>query len=738
METTKQLVNVRVIKQLPLGLSIETENGQRGIVRIREISWDTDIRNNWKKMFPTGWIGTAVPIEARTNQFQEFSLRLTEHDPWDYLISEKMLGATHEGVVTGVVPYGAFIELEAGLTGLLHQSGLPRWANKDPLDLFWPGDKVRVVIESIDHERRRIGLELSSLVKPPATQAKEHSQTSKKKYGNGNGIVEPDRFLHLSKMKQYILVVEDDSEQASMVATWLRRVGQRVDIVNSAEAALELLEKSQPDLTLVDVILPGMNGIELSGIILERWPGVRVVCATDWARADEMTDALDSLQARGAELLIKPLQPDDLIGIIKKENTETPPDIGEKVETTKNSSALPDSPGFRLDDSIRTLLQQCRKHLGFEQAVLFTLDPAHRTASIVESSAELNLDKKAVSSLIYSPVRDVAEDKEIILMNEIQATDHKRFRYLLDLFPTITSCIGVPVPVQMPFDYALFAIDRHSRKIGPEQQMYAEAIALAIGAQLEQDNFQEQAKLIQRTALIGQLTRAMVHEINNLIGPLSARLENLSTSLNFLEKKKEGPDLHAARTQLIQSELVEIQKNVKKIVNTTRMFGRITAKSRNEILRIDEIIDETITLLRDTSDRLHVTMMFTPPKSLVVLRTQAAALEQVLLNVMLNAIQQIAELGGEMSGWVEVRLDAEQGKNKSDFRILIEDNGPGIHASLWETIFEPGYTTRQDGSGIGLYVSRNLVEEIGGRLFVAESYILGGTTFTLELPRHIL
>jgi len=67
-------------------------------------------------------------------------------------------------------------------------------------------------------------------------------------------------------------------------------------------------------------------------------------------------------------------------------------------------------------------------------------------------------------------------------------------------------------------------------------------------------------------------------------------------------------------------------------------------------------------------------------------------------------------------------------------RITIQDNGPGIHVSLWEKVFEVGFTTRADGSGIGLYISRNLMTDIGGKILVSSSYILGGTSFVLEFP----
>ncbi len=127
-------------------------------------------------------------------------------------------------------------------------------------------------------------------------------------------------------------------------------------------------------------------------------------------------------------------------------------------------------------------------------------------------------------------------------------------------------------------------------------------------------------------------------------------------------------------------------------------------------------------------------VVFNPPQQMLIIRSQAAAFEQVLLNILLNAVQQIAETRPAGSGWVQVRIDEPINPLETGFfRILVEDNGPGIHARLWDKVFEAGYTTRQDGSGIGLYISRNLIQEMGGRIYITESCILGGTTFAIEI-----
>lgn len=728
-------VRVKVLKHLPLGLLVETENHQQGIVRVREISWDEDKRQNWRGLHPPGWSGWAVRTSEKPGQNPEYSLRLAENDPWDEFSESVDKNRVYEGTVTGVVSYGAFIELASGLTGLLHQSQFPAWVNAPPIDLFWPGDRVRVIIREIHCEARRISLGLPP-PSPPPGEGEIPAKAARGLGENGEYVAMLDEFLHSGATKQRILLVEDEPEQRIAVKKWLTHVGQRVDAVENAEKALALLKIAAPDLALIDVGLPDMSGTDLASHILEQWPGARVVIATDWARQENLAGVLDDLRSRGVELYPKPLLPEDLIAMLKREANPAASGAAVSKENPRPGIALADLPGARSKNTIHALLRQARRQLGFEQAILFEFDPVHRATSILDRSGKALLETSVLPSLVYSPTRDVAEDGETVVVPEIGAQDRDRLRYLLELHPGLESCLGVPVWTSAQSSYALFLLGERPRPISKEQRLYAEAIAQSIAALLEQRHFNEKAIIIQRTALIGHLTRAMTHEINNLVGPLAARLDNLQTNLAKLEKN--SAQAEERRNILVNGTLNETRQIIQRIINTTRMFGRIVSKGKHEILRIDEIIRETILLLRDTSDRAHVQVVFNPPEHIFIIRSQAAAFEQVLLNIMLNAIQQIAESRPSMGGWVQVRIDEQEGPAEAGFfRILVEDNGPGIHARLWDKVFEAGYTTRQDGSGIGLYISRNLVEEMGGRVYVKESCILGGATFALEIPSQL-
>jgi signal transduction histidine kinase/predicted RNA-binding protein with RPS1 domain len=725
-------IRVKIAKHLPLGLAVELDEDSHGIIRVREISWDQEKRLNWKQHYPVGSEAWAIPIQMEDGHPSELSLRLVENDPWEDISSYFRKHKTYEGIVTGVVGYGAFVELMPGVTGLLHQSKFPSWVQKTPVDLFWPGDRVRVVVEEIDIRKRRMGLGLQADIKPAIKSKLGQAQSSKNTNSdNEHNQAEIDKFIRDKHNRYSILLVEDNREQSKLASNWLKGVGQKVNVVSHAEEALATASNLLPDIVFIDVDLPDMDGFALAKQLLDAHPHIQLVITTDYASADERIEELDSLLERGVEFLPKPLIPDDLLDFLKKNGrrNKTSPALKE-ISSEGNLFDV----GNSTTRSLRMLLQKGRVRLGFEAAILFRLDAAQRTVSIVESAAQSSLNSYAVPSLIYSPVRDIAEDEEIVSIEKCEKEDEARFQYLLDLFP-LQACIGVPVPVNLPQKYALLFLNSQTKEIYEDDLIFAEAVALVAGSYLEQNLFHEKSILIQRSALIGQLSRAMIHEINNMMGPLNSRLVLLKKKLdNF---KKGGTSVE--KTIAITNKIGEVQKPIQKIVTTMQMLGRIITKDKDEILRLDEIINETINLIRDIADRDHVTLSFTPPEKLLLIRSQAAALQQILLNLLLNAIQQITELRSQNDGLVQIIIETDvSSSNENLLRILIKDNGPGIHTSLWETVFELGYSTRQDGSGIGLYISKSLAEEkLGGQLFVQESYILGGTTVALEIPHHI-
>ena len=741
--STRTPLPCKILRQLPYGLLIELENGERGLVREREIAWDAAERRRWRQQLTPGTPAQVVPLlaapggVAAERQLPEFSLRQAQYDPWQTAPARFQNEPVTLGEVTGAMPYGVFIEIAPGLTGLLHASELPEELQRHPEEAFWPGDHVRVSVEHIDPKRQRIELKLAvqrldtgglraASLQPPAPQAALAPENQPEPPDNRSPEPVAPR-AQTSQPPQSILIVEDQEPQAAALKTWFEKSGHPIFLAANAAEGLAQYESYLPDLAIIDLGLPDATGIAVVEQVLARWPEARCVIVSDWARALDMDAELEPLRGRGVGLLIKPLRAEDLTELVSGGRTPTAP-----AAAITSQPAVPARPA-QANPQLHAILEDCRKQLGFDLAVLFCLDPARRTVELVQRSGA-GLNRTALAALVYSPVRDIAEDGKQVVLERLEDRDLPRFRHLLELY-SLQACLGVPATTSTARRYALLLLHSAPHRIPPDALAYARAAALTLGAALERQAVQEQAIQLQRFTLLGQVSGMLVHEMNNRIATLTSSVSNLDEVLKRLRQAADsGQPLEKSLDRASQY-MATLGQSVSELVHTTHLARTLTDRPGSGGYRVEELVGNAVTVLQNEARKAGVRLVWRPPNSVAMVRGQGLALEQALINVLLNAVQQTGALHNERGGWVQAHLETLAGKNGEPLvRILVQDNGPGIHHRLWEQIFEIGFTTRTEGGGLGLYIARSLLEAIGGRLYVAESAILGGSSFALELP----
>lgn len=734
-----ETVSVQVERLLPFGLLVRLADGREGLIRAREISWELRQRQRWRERFRPGETLRAVLLDEGLDQRIELSLRLTENDPWASLAARYQLGQRIDGVVTGVQPYGAFVELEPGITGLLHVTRLPLWAQSEQLhELLWVGDRVRVAVERIDLGHRRLGLSLvralarrwevawAQLLRQPGPHAVA---------ARDDAPAEPPAPDEREPLWR-IVVIEDDRAYRDALVRWLERLGHQVRSAATAEDGLMLVEAEQPDLLLSDWGLPTMSGAEGALRVRRRWPGVRCALMTDWTRTSESLDELAEVRDQNIPVLLKPLRPDDLTGLLHEHAPPPEPALvapalsPEAVEPTILDMLREPQPAH---SQLRGLLERLRRRAGASKAVLFALDVVRRQVAIVAEAGSAPLNLGALADLIYSPVRDVAEDGRSFHLGSAHEGE-PRVRYLLPLLP-FRACLGLPLPVELPERYALFVFHAREREGGPHVDDYHAATAIALAALLERENFRSHALDTQRLALLGQLSRALVHEVNHRLSPVNFVLSEIAQLVENLDEPRRGPQQLEQNLRHLREAVGDLALGVDRLTETAQMFGRVMVQSREQGVQLALALHETVELTRDMADRSRVRVGLELAPELPALVVPAVPVQQMLLNMVVNAVQQIARAAPAQGGHIMLRAAPAEVEGKPVARIVIEDDGPGIHRQLWERVFELGFTTRREGgSGLGLYITRSLASALGARVYIAESLMLWGTTFVVELP----
>jgi signal transduction histidine kinase/DNA-binding LytR/AlgR family response regulator len=607
-------------------------------------------------------------------------------------------------------------------------------------NVFWPGDSVKVAIDSIDRKRRRIALSMHLLEKyrwnGATNQASAIAEITAQE-SPPNRLTNTAIQQLLGTPQKSILVVEDEEDQRLSLANWLRCVGQRVVYAaEKAEEALTFLETQPADLVLMDIGLPGMDGIAAARQIRTQWPEVRCVLMTDWGRAERRDRDLAPLREEGVALLIKPLLPHDLAEML--------------LEKPGRSQALSSSPTrITLEQSVFTAPKAEQSELAAillrtisaaqaDKAVLFEMDQDQSQIKIFEHKGTIPLNSAAWPELIHSPIRNVAEEQNIFTANHVQQETGGRLRHVLPLLD-FSACCGVPVPAHLRKRYALFLFFSRPLALIPNALIAsAEGSAARIASWLERQQLIKQTADLQRTALLGQLSRTVIHEISGRISPLNLALRDLEEGCKRVEQcAATSPEEVIKETARTKQELQKLSKQTQSMALTMHSFGRMARSGTEELIRLDEIAHEAIDLLRETAKASHVTLVLRPAPKLYFTRAMITYLQQVLVNVVQNAIQQIALIRPEDGGRVEIQMLQSKQEGKNILRLCIQDDGPGIHHRLWERIFEMDYTTRKDGSGLGLFIARSLIESQGGRVYVEASHILWGTTMAVELPYRI-
>jgi signal transduction histidine kinase/predicted RNA-binding protein with RPS1 domain len=730
-------MKARVLRLSVGGLIVSLPDGQEGLVRERELTWDAEERQNWTQLYRPGDSVRVVTLGKGRGDRLELSIRLAQADSWINIKERYRSGSLVRGVVTGIMPYGVFVELEAGITGLLHVSRFLHWAKKPPGDLFWPGDLVQVVIDGVDAEKHRVSLSMINLLDYRWSDT-EPSDRQYRFYSSEVQAVttssRPTLDMLLDRAPVSVLVVEDDINQQKSVAEWLRYTGQVAEVADSIEEAVQLITSVQPDIVLVDVGLPGTNGIEGVRYIKDEWPEVRCILMTDWSRAEQYAQELRHLRDLGISLLLKPLLPEDLLGAL----LEIPTNIltgPARISSTQSNLEQSRLRFERMEQSdLSKAVSDLVNAVRADKIVIFELDIDRRQLRVLEQKGAVNLRIESMPKLIHSPVRDVAEDGKIVIARNAREAASGRFLHLNPLLD-FEACLGVPVPARLQNRYALFLF--FAQPIGWLDVILTRAkdTAVAVGAWLERRQFVKQMADLQRIALLGQLGRALVHEISGRLTPINLALERLQASCDKVEEcATTSASQVVEEARQARKELQSLAQQTTALARTTRSFSRMTRQGQEEIVLLEDIIDEAIDILSDAAATARVKIVSQPAPRLFFTRAHVTFLQQVMVNILQNAIQQIHLIRPQQGGRIEIRLNQSVNDDKQMLQMRIEDDGPGIHRRLWERIFEMDFTTRLDGSGLGLYISRSLIESQGGRISVASSHVLWGTTFLVELP----
>jgi signal transduction histidine kinase len=219
--------------------------------------------------------------------------------------------------------------------------------------------------------------------------------------------------------------------------------------------------------------------------------------------------------------------------------------------------------------------------------------------------------------------------------------------------------------------------------------------------------------------LLARLLARLAHEIRNPLSSLDIHIQLLDEDLAHAEpliRQQLG-----GRLEIIRGELTRLENIVKR-------FLRLASPSALEVepVRLEDVVSHVCKLLGPEAANHQIDLIAQVDPALPVLNADGVQLTQALLNLLINALQAVKE-----HGRVEVRV--QQRPEERAVVLEVQDTGPGIPSEKLGSVFEPYFTTKEEGSGLGLWIAQQIALAHSGNL-EAQNSPQGGAIFRLRLP----
>lgn len=740
---------------------------QRGLIRWRELSWDRSFH-----ALPTipkpGEQLTVVPIQGRSSApLVALSVRRCT-DPWVDLAHHYRIGQIVQGEVVNIRNFGVFVQLTPGIDAVIWPRDLPLGPNELSATVIAVGDIVQGVITQIDEAARRIEVSLNlrlahlsnlSLLErytvqhaallQPSTRATVSSTTA-----SGNAPVvttnSHGRYYPPLPLPDKVLVIDDSAADAQLVQQHLAQAfGFMVDYVQSGQEALErLLHDEQYTLCIIDLWLRHEQGTQVAQELLALYPTLTILFAT----SDPTVGPTITLGRHQFLCMLK--KPAELIEGVDQllngywsqvQQKEAAAYIGDhRFIQQLGMTAFERRPGAEI---LYQLLHKLQQETRVSQVLLLDVDAINKVVTIASACPPLAeaVALHSLDGLYYSPVRTVVEVQDEFYHSHIDQTRSAQFK---NFFPLLVYqvCYGLPITIPDHLTrHALFLLDEHRQTFDERILTQAQLTAYLLQVALERTLLLEFMRRFELRYTHGLLLGTLVHELLAKLDGLAGQTQRLTRLVEPPGGRVPPPAEALQKIRPVAQELVNAKAEMEELLLA---YSRM-AQGRLEAVDVNQVAQKVIRQLTVKAREAQVTLQLEHGAALPLAHTISSRLEQVLTNLVLNGIQQIERQAQRMkylaerqhsfprllqSGVVWVKTTYIADNPVYPIQLLVIDTGPGIHRHQQEDIFLLDTSNRRRGHGLGLFISRNLIETMGGRLQLLHSILFFGSAFLVELP----
>lgn len=734
--TSGSIVDAAVTKHIGLG-AICSVGQARAIVRNNEIDWDPRRQNH--ATIPEGSTFRAVVIGQDEQGQLIISRKAAAPAPFQKFVGAHEIGDLVDAVVEHKTPSAWVVRLGGGLAGRLPTAEVPALpaysGDLTEQPELKPGDHLRVQVLTIDQVKKKITVSLKRAVRQiETTEWAELLKVGRERASTQYTWTRRVKSCRIPKTRDEsslkVLLVDDREDLLYSLSSLLSDRAHHVAACSSVVQARSYIdEANRIDVAVVDLQLSGQQiSQRVFQRLRERFPNSRKIVFT----ADPVSGPTFS-QEHGCLLVQKPIAPDDLIAII--EGRKTPELLSENIEQAFDDLAQLASVSSAEYDAVEKLLDD---HLSAMSeaapgAYLAVLRHARSTNEVI-CLRSYGIDRKPFkeysTKLRFSFVGDVLAKRDFgqFTINPWRTISDSLTKLMQKL--GANRVIGVRVPANSMGDsLAAFAFLPNSAESLEQSQTRAfQQQARALGLEIDRAVLDAGITRRQRALTAGSLVLGMTHELKNAVSTLLFQAKHLTEALEA-EQKSPGTRLR----DCIECH-TRMNRQIEDLETVFESLLGMTSATTGDDRPIEELLLDTVRQCQPTADQANIALWLDSRIS-PQLTTYGVPgiLGQVVMNLILNGIQHTRAMRRQ-NGFVLVTLNDEMDASGRWLCIRVRDNAFGIDTVQFHSIFRMFETSRRNGSGLGLYVSRMISNALHGDIEVECSHKFLGSTLLVRLP----
>ena len=486
-----------------------------------------------------------------------------------------------------------------------------------------------------------------------------------------------------------LLVVDDDSTVRDLFRRYLSETGYRVEVAPSGEEALKIVANGSIQVALVDLGLPGMNGLELIRALKRDYPFIQTIIVSG---VGELEDAIEAMKEQVCYYIKKPP------GLTE---------LGQTVRLVMDRFILQERNRI-YQEELEASERELRAQKAFTEEIIenvnlfvvgcnldYQINLFNRLAERISGYRKAEVMGREISAIFpNTSLTFLASDSHWDLINQT---------------PTFEFPIRTQSGRRIEFRWTESRVTDEKGKLTGW---------IGFGEDLTEKKALER-KLIrsEKLAAIGRLSAAVAHEINN-------PLQGIKSNFNLITSHLKEDFNETFRISLVSEGLNRIATFVHRLLDIHRPRS-------SEIGEVDlpMLINGVCALLEPTCTKANIQFEQKWEVEALPVRGSYAELHQVFLNLVLNAMEAMPDGG---------KIIFEMIQNDGRTAILVSDTGPGIEPKALEFIFEPFFTTKKNslGVGLGLSVVRGILDNLDGEIEVVRTSP-EGTCFQVTLPTYL-